>query len=100
MRWIKTGKTVSAEGTTITYQEDKGDLVIESRKRHIQHANGIGTWDYTSYWLLQGNKEIKELPYMLNSSALAIGRTIVALMENYQTKGGKVDFDKIFSLLG
>ncbi len=41
----------------------------------------------------------KELPYMLNSSSLAIGRTIVALMENYQTKDGKVDFDKIFSLL-
>ncbi len=47
------------------------------------------------------NKEgKKEFPYMLNSSALAIGRTIVALMENYQTKDGKVDFDKIFSLLG
>ena len=41
----------------------------------------------------------KEYPYMLNSSALAIGRTIVALMENYQTADGKVDFDKIFSLL-
>lgn len=41
----------------------------------------------------------KEFPYMLNSSALAIGRTIVALMENYQTSDGKVDFDKIFGLL-
>ena len=41
----------------------------------------------------------KALPHMLNSSALAIGRTIVALMENYQTSDGKVDFDKIFSLL-
>ena len=41
----------------------------------------------------------KELPYLLNSSALAIGRTIVALMENYQTSDGKVDFNKIFSLL-
>ena len=41
----------------------------------------------------------KELPYMLNSSALAIGRTIVALMENYQTADGRVEFDKIFSLL-
>ena len=41
----------------------------------------------------------KALPYMLNSSALAIGRTIVALMENYQTSDGTVDFGKIFSLL-
>ena len=36
---------------------------------------------------------------MLNSSSLAIGRTIVALMENYQTKDGKVDFERIFALL-
>ncbi len=41
----------------------------------------------------------KAFPYMLNSSALAIGRTIVALMENYQTSDGKVNFDKIFKLL-
>lgn len=41
----------------------------------------------------------KEYPYMLNSSALAIGRTIVALMENYQTKEGGVDFEKIFNLI-
>ena len=41
----------------------------------------------------------KDFPYMLNSSALAIGRTIVALMENYQTKDGKVDFTKIFNLI-
>ncbi len=41
----------------------------------------------------------KMLPHMLNSSALAIGRTIIALMENYQTSDGKVDFDKIFNLL-
>ena len=41
----------------------------------------------------------KAFPYMLNSSALAIGRTIVALMENYQTSDGKVNFEKIFKLL-
>ena len=41
----------------------------------------------------------KAYPYMLNSSSLAIGRTIVALMENYQTKDGKVDFERIFALL-
>ena len=41
----------------------------------------------------------KEYPYMYNSSALAIGRTIVALMENNQTADGKVDFDRIFELV-
>ena len=41
----------------------------------------------------------KDFPYMLNSSALAIGRTIVALMENYQKSNGTIDFDKIFELI-
>lgn len=59
MKWIKTEKTVSKEGTTITYTGDHG-LTIESRKRHIPHANRIGTWDHTSYWLLKDGKEVKE----------------------------------------
>ena len=57
---------------------------FQSRRAHIRYEKKDGK---------------KELPYMLNSSALAIGRTIVALMENYQTADGKVNFDKIFSLL-
>ena len=60
---------------------------FQSRRANIRYRKKVG------------NKEIKELPYMLNSSALAIGRTIVALMENYQTADGKVDFDKIFNLI-
>lgn len=60
---------------------------FQSRRANIRYRKKVG------------NREVKEFPYMLNSSALAIGRTIVALMENYQTKDGKVDFDKIFSLI-
>ena len=46
-------------------------------------------------------KDIKsrEVPHMLNSSALPLGRTIIALMENYQMSNSKVDFDKIFELI-
>lgn len=59
MKWIKAEKRVSKEGTTITYTGDYG-LTIESRKRHIPHANRSGTWDHTSYWLLKDGKEVKE----------------------------------------
>lgn len=57
---------------------------FQSRRAKIRYIKKDGTKDY---------------PYMLNSSALAIGRTIVALMENYQTVDGKVDFEKIFELI-
>lgn len=60
IRWEKTGKTVSAEGTTITYSGAGTTLTIESRKRHIRHANGIGTWDHTSYFVLQDGTELVE----------------------------------------
>ena len=57
---------------------------FQSRRAKIRYVKKDGTKDY---------------PYMFNSSALAIGRTIIALMENYQTADGKVDFEKIFELV-
>lgn len=45
MNWRKMGRTVSDDGTTITYWADNAPITIESRKRHIPHANGVpGTW--------------------------------------------------------
>lgn len=61
IEWRKMGRTVSAEGTIITYWADSAPITIESRKRHIPHANGIGTWDYTSYFVLWKGHEVKEL---------------------------------------
>lgn len=59
IEWIKVEKTVNSEGTTITYQDKKNKwLVIQSRKRHIPHANGIGTWDCTTYHVIENGKEI------------------------------------------
>ena len=62
MKWEKIEKTVNAEGTTITYAaEGLGRrLLIQSRKRHIPHANGSGTWDHTTYWVLRDGEELKE----------------------------------------
>lgn len=60
IRWEKTGREVNAEGTTIIYSGSGTTLTIESRKRHIPHANGIGTWDHTSYFVLDDGKELAE----------------------------------------
>ena len=58
--WKRTGRTVSLEGTTVIYTAAGTDYTIESRKRHIPHANGEGTWDHTTYWVLKDGKEIIE----------------------------------------
>ena len=58
--WEKTGKTVTPEGTTVVYEGVGTDITIESRKRHIPHANGIGTWDHTSYFVLIDGKVVAE----------------------------------------
>lgn len=59
--WAKTGRTVGPDGTTITYTDlRETGLTIESRKRHIPHANGSGTWDHTTYWVLRDGEELAE----------------------------------------
>lgn len=50
MTWKRSGKTVSAIGTTIEYAAEDTPFKIESRLRHIPHAAGRpGTWDHTTY---------------------------------------------------
>lgn len=61
MTWAKTGRVISQDGTTIIYTDlQETGLTIESRKRHIPHANGSGTWDHTSYWVLRDGEELNE----------------------------------------
>lgn len=67
IRWIKAGKTVSAEGTTITYEAYGTPVTVESRKRHIPHANGNGTWDHTTYHVLKNGEEVEQR-YSLRSA--------------------------------
>ena len=57
--WKKIDRNENQEGTTITYQLPGTDLTIESRKRHIPHANGIGTWDHTTYVVIVGGQDVK-----------------------------------------
>lgn len=60
-KWERTGKSVSAEGITITYQYVGTEYSIESRKRYIPHAGGRpGTWELTTYFILKDGKEVIE----------------------------------------
>lgn len=60
-KWIRTTKRVNSDGTTITYENPESIYSIESRKRHIPHANNrSGTWDHTSYFVLRDGEEIIE----------------------------------------
>lgn len=60
LKWTKTGRTVSPEGTTITYAAEGTGLTIESRKKHIPHANRSGYWDHTTYYILKDGEEVIE----------------------------------------
>lgn len=60
IRWIKTGKTINDDARIITYSGQGTTLTIESVKRPIPHANRSGTWDFTSFFLIDNDKLVKE----------------------------------------
>jgi hypothetical protein len=59
-KWVRTARRVNSDGTTIIYENPESIYTIESRKRHIPHANRSGTWDHTSYFVLRDGEEIIE----------------------------------------
>ena len=71
MIWSLVSRCVNSEGTTNTYQLHGTGITIQSRKRHIPHANGIGTWDHTSYWVLSDGVELKEKMRLMDAKELA-----------------------------
>lgn len=73
MKWEKVEKNVNMEGTTITYEavDTRRQLFVQSRKRHIPHANGIGTWDHTTYHVIINGKEIKTLQSLRDAKEYA-----------------------------
>ena len=74
MNWTKTGKTTGPEGTTITYTAaEDPDISIESRKRHIPHANRSGTWDHTTYMVIVDGEEVKERYTLADAKQFAEG---------------------------
>ena len=62
MKWYKIRKTENDEGTTIVYNCPSIDgITIESRKRHIPHANRGGFWDHTTFFIMKDEQEIREV---------------------------------------
>lgn len=60
LKWGKARKTIHGNGSEILYVADGTNLKIESRKRAIPHANGIGCWMHTSYFLIWPDGTEKE----------------------------------------
>jgi hypothetical protein len=59
--WKQSEKTIKATGEkTITYEKPGNPNRIESRKVRIPHANGVGYWFHTSYWLIGPDENEKE----------------------------------------
>ena len=54
MRWNKAGVELGQDPgeKTITYRAEGCACRIESRKRAIKHASGIGVWYHTEYAVL------------------------------------------------
>lgn len=75
IKWIKTGKEITGEGSIVRYRGEGTDLIIESRKQHIPHANRSGTWDHTTYFILCKGVEVKELYRLQDAKEYAEGYT-------------------------
>lgn len=75
-------------GFTATNQYDI-EVWIPSEKRYRETHSCSNTADFQSRGL--GIKNAKgEYVHMLNATAFAIGRTLIAIIENYQTESGSV----------
>ncbi len=59
-KWVKEGRFVTTKGTTITYRYTGTMYTVESRKRQIPHANGVGTWAHTTYFACRDGRQMIE----------------------------------------
>lgn len=74
MKWEKVGRQICANGESTTYYEADGPdgrYCIESRKRAVPHANGIGSWMHTTYWLIKPDGTEKEYYSLRDAKAAA-----------------------------
>ena len=74
--WKQVGKSIKATGEkTITYEKAGNPNRIESRKERIPHANGVGYWFHTSYWLILPDGSEKEYWKRTDAEMAAEGGT-------------------------
>ena len=72
MNWEKIGRTVSAEGTTITYRSQDPLVTVESRKRRLPHTNGKGgSWEHTIFAICVGGVPVHECATLADAKAYA-----------------------------
>jgi len=68
IKWKRTGKEVTPEGTTITYSSQDTPLIIESRRRHIPHSGREGYWDHTTYYVIDRDRCLARELYSLSDA--------------------------------
>lgn len=83
-KWERVGKMVEQNGTTITYSiaNFNIDIVVESRKRKIPHANRVGFWEHTTYWVVVNGADYKERYSLADAKRTAEELIPGAFMDN------------------
>ena len=74
------------------------EVWIPSLKKYMEISSISNCGDFQSRRInarYVNNNKNKEFPFTLNGSSLAIGRTLIAILENYQNKDGSVTIPKI-----
>ena len=73
------------------------EVWIPSQNKYREISSISNTRDFQARRAKIRYKEGKKnrLVHTLNGSSLAVGRTLVAIMENYQTKDGKINIPKV-----
>ncbi|OCA07023.1 serine--tRNA ligase [Wolbachia endosymbiont of Trichogramma pretiosum] len=73
-------------------------LPEQNNYREISSCSNCGTFQarrMNTKYFLEADRKTKKYVHTLNGSALAIGRTIVAIMENYQNSDGSVTIPNV-----
>lgn len=70
----------------------------QDKYREISSCSNCGAFQARrmgTKYSLSANKKIKQYVHTLNGSALAIGRTIIAIIENYQNSDGSISIPNV-----
>lgn len=73
-------------------------LPEQNKYREISSCSNCGAFQarrMNTKYFLEADKKVKKYVHTLNGSALAIGRTIIAIMENYQNPDGSITIPNV-----
>lgn len=89
LKWQRVGRTLNENGTTIVYEAAGCKYAVESRKRHIPHASGSGTWDHTTYVVMYMGYDVKTFFHLADAKEWAEKHDNVASSEYAAMRGGE-----------